>query len=59
MAVNKISKKYDMKISLSKTEGMKFCGRNIKRVKLETEAKFIKQVSNFNYFEYLISNDDN
>lgn len=33
--------------------------KNIKRVKLESEGKIIKQVSNFNYLGYIISDDDN
>jgi hypothetical protein len=54
--LNKIIKKSDMKISLSKTKAMGFCGENIERVKLEIEEKIIEQASNFNYLGYLISN---
>jgi hypothetical protein len=52
MAVNKvhkIAKKYDMKISTSKTKAIGVCGKNIQRVKIEIEGKIIEQVSNFNY----------
>jgi hypothetical protein len=58
MAVNKlhkIAKKYDMKISTSKTKAIGVCGKNIQRVKIEIEGKIIEQVSNFNYLGSLIS----
>jgi hypothetical protein len=34
------------------------CGKNIQRVKIETEGKIIEQVSNFNYLGSLISNEE-
>jgi hypothetical protein len=54
--LNKIAKKYDMKISSSKTKTMGLCGKNIQRVKIEIEGKIIEQVSNLNYLGHLISN---
>jgi hypothetical protein len=57
--LNKIIKKHDMKISPSKTKAMGFCGKNIKRAKLEIEGKIIEKVPNFNYVGYLVLNDDN
>jgi beta-xylosidase len=47
--LNKIVKKYDMKISTIKTKTKGLCGKNIQRVKIEIEGKIIEQVSSFNY----------
>jgi hypothetical protein len=47
-----------MKVSTSKAKPMGFCGKSIKRLKLEIEEKIIQKVSYFNYSGYLISNDD-
>jgi hypothetical protein len=47
-----------MKIFPSKTKAMGFCGKKIKRTKLEIEGTIIEQVSNFNYLGYLISNNN-
>jgi hypothetical protein len=58
MAVNeldKIVKKYDMKISTTETKTIGLCGKNIQRVKIEIEGKIIEQVSSFNYSGNLIS----
>jgi hypothetical protein len=41
--LNKIIKKYDMKISPSKTEARGFRAINLRRVKLEIEGKIIEQ----------------
>jgi hypothetical protein len=54
--LNKIAKKYDLKISTFKTKAIAVCGKNIQRVKIEIEGKIIEQVSNFNYLGSLISN---
>jgi hypothetical protein len=37
--LNKIIKKYDMRISSSKTKRIGFCGKNLQRVKIEIEGK--------------------
>jgi hypothetical protein len=61
MAVNKlhkIAKKYDMKISTSKTKAIGVCGKNIQWVKIEIEGKIMEQVSNYNYLGSLISNEE-
>jgi hypothetical protein len=52
--LNKIAKKYDMKISSSKTNSIGVCGKNTQRVKIEIEGKIIEQVYNFNYLGNLI-----
>jgi hypothetical protein len=52
--LNKIANKYNMEISPSKTKAMGFCGRNMKKVELETEGKIIEQVCSFTYLGYLI-----
>jgi uncharacterized protein with PhoU and TrkA domain len=54
--LKKIVKKYDIKISTTKTKTIGLCGKNIQRVKIEIEGKIIGQVSSFNYFGNLISN---
>jgi hypothetical protein len=57
MAVNELNKnirKYDMKISSSKTKTVGFYGKNIQRVKIEIEGKIIEQGSYFKYLGYLI-----
>jgi hypothetical protein len=46
--LNKIVKKYDMKISTTKTKTIGLCGKNIRRVKIEIEGKIIEQISCFN-----------
>jgi hypothetical protein len=56
--LHKIAKKYDMKISTSKTKAIGVCGKNIQRVKIEIEGKIIEQVSNFNYLGSLVSNEE-
>jgi hypothetical protein len=56
--LNKIVKKYDMKISTTKTKSIGLCGKNIQRVKIETEGKIIEQVSSFNYLGNLIPNEE-
>lgn len=38
---------------------MNYLRKNTKRVKLVIERKIIEVVSNFNYFGYIISDDDN
>jgi hypothetical protein len=60
MAINelkKTAKKYDMKISTSKTKAIGVCSKNIQRVKIEIEGKIIEQVTNFNYLGNFISNE--
>jgi transcription antitermination factor NusA-like protein len=47
--LNKIAKKYNMKISTSKTKAIGVCGKNTQRVKTEFEGKIIEQVSNFTF----------
>jgi beta-xylosidase len=42
--LNKIVKKYDVKISTTKTKTIRLCGKNIQRVKIEIEGKIIEQV---------------
>jgi hypothetical protein len=37
--LNKIIKKYDTKIFSSRTKTIEFCGKNVQRVKTETERK--------------------
>jgi hypothetical protein len=56
--LNKIVKKYDMKISTTKTKTRGLCGKNIQRVKIEIGGTIIEQVSSFNYLGNLISNDE-
>jgi hypothetical protein len=56
--LNKIVKKYDVKISTTKTKTIGLCGKNVQRVKIELESKIIEQVSNFNYLGNLISNEE-
>jgi hypothetical protein len=56
--LNKTAKKYDMKVSTSKTKAIRVCGKHIQRVKIEIEGKIIEQVSNFNYLGSLISNEE-
>jgi hypothetical protein len=55
--LNKISKKYDTKLSPSGTKTIRFCGKILQRFEREIEGKFIEQVSNFSYLRYLISSD--
>jgi hypothetical protein len=57
--LNKIAKKYYMKISSSKTKTMGLCGKNVQRTKTEIKGKIVEQVSNFNYLGQLISNEEN
>jgi hypothetical protein len=40
--LNKIAKKYDVKISTSKTKAIGACCENIQRVKIETAGKIIE-----------------
>jgi hypothetical protein len=47
--LNKIGKKYDMKISTSKTKSVGLCGKYIQRVKIVIDDKIIEQVSSFIY----------
>jgi hypothetical protein len=55
--LNKIGKKYDMKISTSKTKSMGQCGKYTQRVKIVIDDKIIEHVSNFIYLGNLVSND--
>jgi hypothetical protein len=56
--LNKIAKKYKMRISSSENKTMGLCDKNIQRIKTEIEGKIIEQVSNFSYLRYLISNEE-
>jgi hypothetical protein len=56
--LNKIVKKYDMKISTTKTKTIGLFGKNIQMVKIKIEGKIIEQVSIFNYLGNLISNEE-
>jgi hypothetical protein len=56
--LNKFSKKYEMKISTSKTKAIGVCGKNIKHIRIEIEGKTVEQVSNFNYVVSLMSNEE-
>jgi hypothetical protein len=42
--LNKIAKKYDTKISTSKTKPIGVCGKSIRTVKIKIEGKIIEQV---------------
>jgi beta-xylosidase len=44
--LNKIGKKYDMKISTSKTKSMVLCGKYTQRVKIVIDDIIIEQVAN-------------
>jgi hypothetical protein len=56
--LNKLSKKYDMKISTSKTKAIGVCGKNIQHIRIKIEGKTVEQVSNFNYVGSLMSNEE-
>jgi hypothetical protein len=56
--LNRIAKKYDMKLSTSKTKTIGVCGKNIQQDKIEIEGKIIEQVSDFNYLGNLISHKE-
>jgi hypothetical protein len=56
--LNKIVKKYDMKMTTTKTKTLGKCGKNIQRAKIEIEGKIIEQVSSFNCLGNLISNEE-
>jgi hypothetical protein len=43
--LNKIVKKYDMKMSHSETKTIRFCGKNKQRIKIEAEGKITEQVN--------------
>jgi hypothetical protein len=47
--------KYDIKISTPETKVMEMYGRNIQRVKRETDRKVTEQVSDFIYLQNRIS----
>jgi hypothetical protein len=47
--LNRITRKYGIKISTLKSKTMGMCGKNIQRVKIEIEGKIIEQVSDFTY----------
>jgi beta-xylosidase len=51
--LNKTAKKYDMKISSSKTKTIRLCDKNLLRVKIEIKGKIIELISNFNYLGHL------
>jgi hypothetical protein len=53
--LNLIARKYKMKISNSKTKSMAMCGNHIQRVKIVINNNPIKQVSDFKYLGYLVS----
>jgi hypothetical protein len=55
--LNKIGKKYDMKISISK-KSMGLCGKDTQRVKIVIDDKIIEQISSFIYLGNLISNKE-
>jgi hypothetical protein len=55
LRLSNIAKKYNLKISTSKTKSMGVCGSEILRLKMMTDGKIIKQVTEFNYLGRKIS----
>jgi hypothetical protein len=53
--LNNIAKKYNLKISFSKTKPMGMCGNEIWRLKIIIEGKIIEQVTELKYLGNKIS----
>jgi hypothetical protein len=47
--LNKIAKKYDVKIAASETKTIRLCDKNIQMANIVIEGKIMEQVPNFNY----------
>jgi hypothetical protein len=53
--LSNIAKKYNLRISTSKTKSMGMCGNRIRRLKIMIHGKIIEQVTEFNYLGSKIS----
>jgi hypothetical protein len=47
--LSNIAKKYNLKISTSKTKSMGMCGNEIRRLKIMIDGKIMEDVTEFNY----------
>jgi hypothetical protein len=53
--LNKIARKYNMKISTTKTKPIRICGKNIERAKIVIDDTIIEQVTDIIYLGHVIS----
>jgi hypothetical protein len=53
--LNKIARKCNLKISITKTKAMAICGKNIQRPKIDIDDTIIEQVTEFLYLGIIIS----